>query len=768
MGEAIVIITEKKQVSTAIARAIAPEMFDERGYCSCEHTDIVSLRTEEERARINTPEDTLCVAVPLEKENYFCFDSRDCVNCKFVAQHIDQMGMKHARSVRRRLRYENDMLRDKRKPLTIFEDISYYVLERDGETVVIIDTQGTPFSHFIRYEGQRTTLENLILESKDWKSIEERLAYRAKIEKSSREPSSHMARERLFNNILAERNLPDGTPINLRRIIAATDYDIAGSYIFYSVVMNANQFIRRGQREKGMQAEEIPMDVLYRMKLQRMDPESVVEEFENPIPFDFGNAHAGELRDLFDFIYGTVLSSKIRRVTAKYSPDIKSSIGRVVFLGLGKLIEQEQAIKESGEEHYVYLVFNGLPDKEGVEKALAERNFSAFQLRQRKTHVSGSRFLRLLEADNIGTLTTRYKQPYILANLKLAEYDDAMIASTPFGAYYYHLLKPYINGDNFSLAEWNSFLYNTMESFRASSMEGGTAEHEWFKSKSRDFMEYFIMQFKEHLLSLRPYWERIGKDIAEGYSRLNIDFRRGKKSEGKPDIEVPDDVLLICGNDETLSLEQIEQFMDSSENRVKPAGSRVATVLRYTPPEPASIEDPIRRVCCIDSEYEFELVSAWHPLHIFTIDKGYYTVFRTAVSDEKALQKLIKAGLGINSYGEMRIDEAMLEQEESAHDPLSLTQVSPSDIQGREGLWLVREYNTPWKMTQDKLDKRRQGLINLSSFNNRDYRFERVERYEFGRVHKFETLLIAMLEKYNIPFWKTARMAEELYLGTGR
>ena len=47
MNNLTVVITEKKHVSTIIAKALCPESFDERGYCSCEHTDILSLRTHE-------------------------------------------------------------------------------------------------------------------------------------------------------------------------------------------------------------------------------------------------------------------------------------------------------------------------------------------------------------------------------------------------------------------------------------------------------------------------------------------------------------------------------------------------------------------------------------------------------------------------------------------------------------------------------------------------------------------------------------------------
>jgi len=52
----------------------------------------------------------------------------------------------------------------------------------------------------------------------------------------------------------------------------------------------------------------------------------------------------------------------------------------------------------------------------------------------------------------------------------------------------------------------------------------------------------------------------------------------------------------------------------------------------------------------------------------------------------------------------------------------------------------------------------------VKSFKSDGHSFERIERYEFGKANNYESLLMAMFEKYGFPFEKTAKMAEELYI----
>ena len=78
MNKATLIITEKRNISNAIVRALAPDTFDERGNCSVLHSDIVSHRTRSQigskkiPGKIKTLEDINC-----EKLQRFYSDLHD-------------------------------------------------------------------------------------------------------------------------------------------------------------------------------------------------------------------------------------------------------------------------------------------------------------------------------------------------------------------------------------------------------------------------------------------------------------------------------------------------------------------------------------------------------------------------------------------------------------------------------------------------------------------------------------------------------------------
>ncbi|OGJ19940.1 hypothetical protein A3K73_03190 [Candidatus Pacearchaeota archaeon RBG_13_36_9] len=744
MVKASVIITEKKSVSKAIAKALFPELFDERDNCEEEHSDIISLRNPKEAVEAQRNEE-LCVAAPYKEKEFFYFCSSDCVNgCQFVAYHLDSMGRDHASGTRRKLRYQNESGKQEK---LIFEDVSYYVFDRGGGKVVIMDTQGNPFSHFIENLGEKQTLENLILNIKDWESLEKMLKLKPKIEFS--ENRAYKVRERLFNNVLAKRKFPDGSTIDIDRIIAATDFDVAGSYIFYSVIQKANQFIRQGQ-SRGIRVQEIPPELLYRMKLQSMDSKDIMDAFNNLMPFDFENARAGEIRALFDFVYGSTLTSSMQKVAYSQQSRFKASIGRTRFLGLKTLIEDSTSIKNEEEKSHIYLVFRGLKDKEGIEEALNQGDYAPLRINQKRARVTPSRLLKSFQERDIGTHTTRCKIPKILVDLGFAQESGSSIFPTKFGAEYYSVLFPHLEKAGFSISDWNQVLHYSMEAIRtAASGKNGKADSDRMKMA---FMGSFLNEFKQHLAYLKENWGEIVRAIPP---REYPQRKDGQASRGK--ITTPHNELLLEGTESVLSLEQISEFMDSQANQPKGA----AKMYRHIKPTEVYFDDAIRRVCCIDRENDFEVIEG-ESSKIQDMEEGSYTVFKAEVPNSRRLAKYSK-GNSMESYEKLELPE--IPKADSAHDLLYLTGVSPACVCGPMGFRLVQEYNLPWILTRDKLEKQRQGLINLRSFSIGRDRFERVERYSFGRAHNFESLLITLFEKYGVSFKDTAELAEQLYLG---
>jgi len=743
MVKASIIITEKKSVSKAIAKALFPSSFDERDNCKEEHSDIISLRNPKDSEYIQNPKDILCFAEPYKNKEFFYFCSNDCVKgCQFTANHIDSMGMDHAAGTRRKLRYQN---KSQKQGKIIFEEVTYYVFNRNGEKVVITDTQGNPFSYLIENIGERQTLETALLRAKDWDDLEKALRLKPSIEFS--ENRAYKARERMFNNLLVKRRLPDGTPIELSKVIAATDFDIAGSYIFYLVIENANQFVRFNQRN-GSYWKEIPAELLSRMKFQSMKPEEVLHAFENPIPFDFENARAGEIRALFDFLYGTTLTSKMKTAAYAQQAGFRASIGRNRFIGLRALIEESANI-EKEEESYIYLVFNGLKDKDGIREDLESGNYTPLRINQKRARITASRLIRDLKKCNIGTHTTRCKLPKILVDLGLAQEEGYSISPTEFGISYYSALFPHLEMAGFSISEWNRLLNSSMDVIRTSCSQDEKVNSERMK---REFMNSFLYALQQHLAYLSGNWKGIIEAIPpRAYPK------KEEESAKRGDVTLLHKGLLLEEADSVLSLEQISEFMSPETN--KPIGG--AKIYRHIKPTEASYKDAVRRVCCIDREDDFEIIEG-DGEEVQKIEDNNCTVFRAEVHDNRRVAKYSKA-VHMDNYEKLEIPE--LPKAESAHEPLYLTSISPPCVNGKKGFMLVREYNLPWMLTRDKLEKQRQGLINLASFSIGRDRFERVERYDFGKAHNFESLLIAMFEKYGVSFRDTAEMAEELYLG---
>lgn len=750
MKKTSLIITEKGSVSRAIVRALNPESFDDRDSCNCEHNEIVSIRPRERGKRSGVYEEGRCVAEPNKSSKFEYFCSRDCsTGCGFYAEHTDSQSKAHYLSTKKRLGFQN---RGKgRWDKTIFENIGYYVFDKGDETIIVADTSGNPLSLRINTRGKRS-LEQLFRETSDWKDIEKRSRYTARVDWFSRKSSE--VRARLFNHILAKRQLPDGTPIDLDRVIAATDYDVAGSHIFQSIINNANGFVK-WKNSLGKNMKDISPDMIYRMKLQSMDPQDIIKEFEAPLEFDYQNAAAGEIRSMMDMAIGGSLTSELNYNirTGNRGSKCRVSVGRNRFLGLEELIKEEQGIGEESER--AYLIFEGNQDLESIEDSLARKDFLGLQIKSTKKRVSHSDYLIALKDANVGTHTTRNKIYSQLARSGVINFSDLELRTTPFGMEYYRIMSPHLRGPMFDIKSWNNFLHDAMIQIREG---GGIGNIDSAKESSREFMRYFHQNFRNYLIEMRPKWSEISREIADSFERLGgeksilrekVKHTKREKGEG----------LELFGGNVHLSEDQIGLFMNASSNIPTTSGETLLT--RYIPGNIISPEESIRRVCCIGRSHDFEVVRG-NPLEIIDLEGRGYTVFSSEVKD----------GNGLGGFPEdiLRFEETALEDEGKeellvAHEPLEIKDVSPGIIAGGKGFDLVREYNAPWMNTLNALRLREGGKIDVESFETDVGEFKRVNRYELGKVHNYESLLIAMFEKYKIPFRETAEMAEDLYLG---
>ncbi|MEA3514020.1 MAG: hypothetical protein U9R34_00930, partial [Nanoarchaeota archaeon] len=481
MKKTTLIITEKKNISKQIAKALAPAgTFGERGHSEAEHCDIISLRTNYEKTKIkqSNGRNIGCKILNkgLKEKDYFYFCGENCKSCEFIAQHLDKLGTHSARSVRKKFKYINEnltsdfrsiildlisesggnanlsyfykeieegeypqkekidksknplenvilqacqtLIHEKKikqnkngfeltqdgkrykkyslKDFAITEDIIYYMFDRDNSQIIIADTYGTPYGFNRKFPGNED-LEQAVTSAKDWADFQRLLRYMPN--KQAYDPKdlkSHMARTMLFNSIISKRKAPDGADIYLEKIIAATDFDIAGSYIFNSIIEAANKNVedkKNSKKSKGLHT--IEPDLLYRMPLKSLESENIIAEFNNLQNFDWNNAYAGKARSVFDFIYGSTITGKLNKEARKLQNakrkkkhELRFSVGRTLFLGLKKVIEEEQQMKYAKDHQYIYLAFKGKLDKEQIEKQLQAGNFASFQANLKKSYIS--------------------------------------------------------------------------------------------------------------------------------------------------------------------------------------------------------------------------------------------------------------------------------------------------------------------------------------------------------------------------------------------
>jgi len=276
-------------------------------------------------------------------------------------------------------------------------------------------------------------------------------------------------------------------------------------------------------------------------------------------------------------------------------------------------------------------------------------------------------------------------------------------------------------------------------------------------------MGYLLFDLKTHFNDLNSVYFPLVQDLVEMENLRK--YKVAKKVETIPKEPVhADGCLVIEGPGTVLSGEQIEQFMDTGKNVPLSKGKRVSKIKRVLYPKPFPVDEVIRRICCIDREYEFQVLNEYNLINMVAADHEDFTVFRTEVNgkNRNELRNIMKKGLKIKKYQKLELVQPKVGYQ--AHGPLKLTNLRMSDIHGKDGLLLVSEYDRPWRLTFDKADKQKKKKKNVKSFKSNGHSFERVERYEFGKAHNYESLLIAMFEKYGFPFEKTAKMAEELYI----
>ncbi|CCQ54583.1 MAG: hypothetical protein MK111_20240 [Crocosphaera sp.] len=775
------IIAEKPRISGAIARALLHSGNIE-DYL---HSDIIIINKSKKQSEEKRKK--LPIYLQQTADSRFSFESL----------HLDYQGKTHAEKVRRRIRTD-ETFRNK-----IIEEISYYIIPYENKIFIIGDTQGNPFTYSLpKNQGLfHKNLLNLIDINEDWLSLSKNLSLKASFKKNKRtspndpklysdESESYVARTLWFEYVLAWKKLPckykqytKGTCFNIEKVIASTDEDIAGSYIFLSVIDLANQVSSRNK------LSQIPPKKIKRLDMMSLEAKELRKSLSNLREFDWDMAFAGKNRADFDFIFGTTMTTwfkslwrdNIKKNKSEYIP---ISIGRNRCLGLKELInleiEAENRVINREIKDYLYVVFPGLIGWSEIVEYMRQGNYLSLHLEMIECNVTPATLLLKCQELGIGTHTTRYKISSQLKALGLADYDQQRLLSTTYGQSYNYLLDEYLNPklnseSNIGLSKWSKNLHDRITEAKKINLEK-LIDLPSAKRNYTDFMNNFFPSFQEYIKIL----EKRKVDISQALEQLRdlyYEYEMSTQAESSHQIEntviSPNNFHEPEYNSNSIMLQGYESCISEQAVRDLFEGtSKHSTIKRIIPPVSIDVEGIIRRICVIPQEFSFGVKQVYNESLLLNLEKQQCTVFRAnlaeiiqhseiPLSEEQGL--LIKS---LKNYISMNLEQIneIKENTKSPHQPLMMNSISRSDISGPLGLKLVQEYNNPWVATFTKIKRHREGGINVESFEADQLQFQRVEQYLTGKVHNFESLLVTMFNKYGVPFQKTANMAQDLYL----
>ncbi|NEO84985.1 MAG: hypothetical protein F6J87_12140 [Spirulina sp. SIO3F2] len=776
--EVDVIIAEKPRISGAIARALVKKDTVENFL----HSDIILVNESGQESQEKVSD----LPVYLRKDINERFS--------FKSLHVDHQGKTHAEKVRRRRRIDETLKSN------VSEELSYYILPYENKIIIIFDTQGNPLTYSLPKGKGKThiNLLKLIALSENWSDLSEHLSLQSSFRKRklsfrdrdasySDESESYVARALWFEYVLAQQRLPckyqkyrEGTPFTIARMIAATDEDIAGSYIFLSIFQLANQVAQK----EGI--PEITPDKVKRLDMMSLEPEVIRKSLSNLKEFEWDMAFAGKNRADFDFIFGTTMTTWFKSIWRddisehNKSEHIPVSIGRNRCLGLRELIkleiEAQERIRENEIQNYLFLIIPGLVGWYEMVECIKKRAYTSLHIEMIQDGVTPANLLLRCRESGVGTHTTRYKVPSQLKSLGLAkDHSDDQLVSTAYGRSYDNLLYEYLDpSENVGLSIWSMMLYERIKNAKKVNLED-IIPLERAQENYDYFMNQFFPAFREYIDLLQSK----GSDISQTIKQLrNLHYHVQHEvqltlSQDSDSLSIDKPFKNITYNAGSVLLRGYESCLPEQEIiNLFNGTSKISKIQRVIPPVDIDIRGCIRRVCVIPPEFNFGVKKIYNPSLLLDLDLKKSTVFRASLEGFKNLNEIPlsqESGLQVRLLSNCKplnldcFDDSEINVH-SPHKPLMMTSISRSDISGPLGLKIVQEYNNPWISTIDKLRRNQNGGINVERFDADELKFQKVDWYSYGKVHNFESLLLIMFNKYGIPFHKTASMAQELYL----
>jgi DNA topoisomerase IA len=734
-----IIVAEKNLAAKRIACALCEdhECEKEEG-CPHGHTDIFihynGLEGCSEMHKMHVP----CSITPRGRKPFYFKCSPN--TCSTYVASTGREGTLNTSRIWKRIR----SWKEKR---IIPERVKYFELYKENVKTIILATNGNMLEMKLR-----GNLCKRIKACEEWEMMNQSLEYRPR--------RGYFIKWFLLEELLVNNHFGE-----VDELFFATDYDIAGSYIALSILEKVN----RGRVKNGK--EIIPLSHVRRLLLKTVAPEEIRSELEKPQEFDWGNALGGKLRTSIDYLFGTTLTtmldSQLKKTLhlKKVSENLKRiGIGRVRFPSLWFIIKRDWEAAQNKFTYAIYFLFNGYNTVAEVNKAIEHRDFSAFLVKEHKSHYSQSQFIKDLAANQVGTHTTRLTAVEKLKEGGLIFIDgQKRIRGTKRGLQYYNALRSRLSTDSYDFAslEFNRQLYEDISSLTVldQKIKDNTKLFEACQHYYDEFMQFYYKNIRELVLKFENSKLEVATLMASLFSESH------QKEEPTILLESSyrkSDSTVIIKENEPVDIEKVEKEFGSLDNfNIEREFKKL------------DLNSHIRLLLQIPRENDFQILGVFKVDALAHLNEDNAVLFKTQLGDDPELckkkfmdilERVAEGTLSLSSVEKIETLE-FKKRMELAHEPLHTVNLQYRNVEGEKGKLLIMEYDRPYIRTLRQLLHFRLGLV--KAFTLGGLKFELVDPYELFEAHNFESMLFTMHEKYGIDLDKTAKMMQSLYLGGG-
>jgi hypothetical protein len=325
-----------------------------------------------------------------------------------------------------------------------------------------------------------------------------------------------------------------------------------------------------------------------------------------------------------------------------------------------------------------------------------------------------------------------------------------------------HLLE-LLEGPSFSLWDWQ----DRLTQFLATAADRSEIPLPSIEKQVDAIIEEFMVSFRSVLDSASPVVQRLwdALDALPPQGRAPESVERGDK---RNDSSNHGDIGEL-GLEGAVPMGQLAPYVNTKANSLLTKGS--IHVSRTVPQPEWDWDGMLRRQLFIERETVFRLIESANIHRLIELSNVPCTVFRSDC-DPHELSRVVRTVM----KGKTKIRRPVIREmkmpaggptDAGAHPPLEIFDPCPADMRGPDALIVAAEYMRPYEHTIELLKAQESGQQVLDSFECNRLVFRRIEPFQFGTGHTFDTLLATMYDRYSMPFETTAEIAESLYLGGG-